>query len=251
MKIALCMSGQYRTLEQCYPSLQKFVMRDYDVDLFAHFAPTIELNEGFLRAHFADYRIEPDKIFEEYNYLDRMPCHKVSIQQNLSQMDSIYQSNELRRQYEIEHGFKYDWVFRVRPDALFLSSLENLSTLSKKYCYVPNFANSPKIPALYGRVINRFARSQSEALHVLVRLMNSSGLFVSINDQFAFGSGEIMDRYAERILHIKSYFDNGMVFHAETSLYWHLRYCKVPIRRTRITYDLLRMNGWRVKARYN
>lgn len=44
------------------------------------------------------------------------------------QLYKIYKCNELKKQYEIDNDFKYDLVIRIRPDLVFLESL-NLDTI--------------------------------------------------------------------------------------------------------------------------
>ena len=245
LRIALCMSGQYRTLEKCFPSLLKSIVQDCDFDLFAHFAPTSELNESFLRSNFASFKIAPDPTFDEHNFADKINpgFFPGTVQQFLAQMHSIFEANKLRREYEINQGIRYDWVFRIRSDSLYLNSLENLATLSNQYCYVPNFGSSPATPDWYAKKMRVWGFSTSRTVRRLVLLSRKLGVSTSLNDRVAFASGPIMDTYCERNLFIKQYVDDGMVFHAETSVKWHLSRCKIPVRYTQVIFNTLREDG--------
>jgi hypothetical protein len=103
---------------------------------------------------------------------------------------NLYQSDQLRQQYEQTHNFKYDLVIRTRPDVGVdrLINLPNLD-IQENQIVMPN---------------NRWYGSPS------------------CNDQFAIGNSNSMKIYSELYNKIKEYNDNGTGFHPESLLGHHL-----------------------------
>jgi hypothetical protein len=139
MKIALCLSGQTRFVEECYSEvLYPFILKDNNVDIFIHTwdIDRSQINTRFINSgghsignlikesqiqdtlnlyHPVSYKIETQKQFELNKYHDRtMPYIRSDCL--YSMFYSIYQSNKLKTDYENLHNFKYDWVIRSRFD---------------------------------------------------------------------------------------------------------------------------------------
>jgi hypothetical protein len=66
-----------------------------------------------------------------------------------------------------------------------------------------------------------------------------------LNDQFAYGSPDIMRRYFTRLDRLDEYIDQGGTFHPESFLAWAME--SVPVHRTRAVFDLLRLDGTRTE----
>lgn len=172
-KIALCLSGQLRMVEECYPSIYAGLIEGYDVDTFIHawynpdevgkfyshgaWHDTVPGMSGGLVKPEVDklaldqykpkaHLIEPQRDFTEEaeNCLKIVQSH-VELpewgQQNrfmfcpLSMFYSIWQANELRRQYEQA----YDVVVRCRFDMLVNEKVRyedlDLSKISTSWTY--------------------------------------------------------------------------------------------------------------------
>lgn len=139
MKIALCLSGQTRFVEQCYNEvLYPYVLEGNNIDVFIH---TWDIDKSQINKHFINgggqimgsaikenqiqstldlynpisYKVEPQIQFELNKWEDRtMPY--IRSDYLYSMFYSIYQSNKLKSEYEIKNNFKYDWVIRSRFD---------------------------------------------------------------------------------------------------------------------------------------
>jgi hypothetical protein len=105
-------------------------------------------------------------------------------------------------------------IVRARPDSLF---------------YVPPESAAEMTP--------------DGALHV-PRFANWWGL----NDRFAWGTPDVMERYFTRLSRLDEYIDAGGVFHAETFLAWAMQ--GVPIKRSRAVFASVRDDGTRDEPVY-
>jgi hypothetical protein len=131
-RTAICFSGQPRTWKKCIDTWKKFFLTD-TVDIFCHIwdyntvpnallvgknvynepVSSTEINELFSE-------LKPKKfIVESAREFSVDSSHTIQVQSFLSQYYGIAKSAELKKQYEIEHDFIYDKVFRLRYDAAF------------------------------------------------------------------------------------------------------------------------------------
>lgn len=106
-KVAICISGQLRTGIKAFPSFDNF-FKGLDADVFYH---TWE---------------QPSNISEEVDRLYKPKKTSVNPVFSKEEMGSfghmLYSmmiANELKKQYEIEHNFRYDLVIKTRFDLVF------------------------------------------------------------------------------------------------------------------------------------
>lgn len=151
MKIALCLSGQPRFIDEGYAQLYESLLSKYSVDCFVHcwWSPdmaNVNMNtmgmgnpngrsyvfkpdtDQCIRGYYSPVSclFEPQKQFEfiEGVYLQQ-PNKTTSVQ---SMWYSIKMSNQLKSEYEKTHNFKYDIVIRSRTDVIVRTlSLEELT----------------------------------------------------------------------------------------------------------------------------
>ena len=133
-RIAVCMSGELRSWRYCKESIKNFfnslkptvdgITYDVDVDYFCHTWLNGQRVYSNIDASELLYPV-PDMVEEAtemINYyrpkLVRCEYRKSSfIYTNMRDLfDSMCQSIKLKRQYECEHGFEYDLVFKFRYD---------------------------------------------------------------------------------------------------------------------------------------
>jgi hypothetical protein len=161
MKIALCLSGQPRFVEDVAPFILKNVCDGYDVDVFCHFwfdeklqtepykfggewnnqrIPTNAVEKVFDIYKPIAYRIESSKSFvdslvpfqpslERYWYgsledPDQLGFRNRTINNCLSYFYSLNEVNKLKKEYEYANDFKYDWVVRCRTDTVLHTKIE-------------------------------------------------------------------------------------------------------------------------------
>jgi hypothetical protein len=146
MKIAVCLSGQPRVFEYALPSILDFFSGDHEFDFFCHtwnyntykrlkpdkvVAPGEHpiiwtgdepVDEQYLRDLFA--KLNPKKF--EINGPEVLP------NANRTAWDSLFYSlmyaNFLKKAYEIEHNFRYDFVIRTRYDIVYYPNTQFVLT---------------------------------------------------------------------------------------------------------------------------
>jgi hypothetical protein len=144
-KVAFCFSGQARTLELCYPYIKENLFdplgkngKDYDV--FCCVEDDEDAKKISLLKPIRSLKITSKNLDEEYKDLFKLNYKKLfsrgNMRKELNQLNKIYQSNKLRKDYQKEKKISYDWVFRARFDILPLKKI-NYPSLNKKYLYTP------------------------------------------------------------------------------------------------------------------
>lgn len=143
MKIALCISGLPRFVEQGYPSIYKNFIEPYDSDVFIH-TWTKDVSPQLLT-----------KIKELYQpvMMETNECHipiydyttlpyawgSRPIYNMFSMHESIYKANQLRKVYEEKNNIQYDCVIRCRFDLQFQEKIDismfDLASIHAKHEY--------------------------------------------------------------------------------------------------------------------
>jgi hypothetical protein len=186
MKIALCLSGQARSVKKGFEYVKRNLLDNNDVTLFCHvwentevinielYKPEVLVIEKPLTNDLSKYtRVPPP----QPNWKIKDPARAAW---NL--MYSIKCANELKISYEEEHNMKFDWVVRSRYDFA-LNTTIPFTELDNNKLYVPNCRMTPQRD--FG------------------------------NDQFAFSSSGNMDKYSDGFNHIDKHYDNGTIMIGE------------------------------------
>lgn len=127
MKIAACFSGFTRNFEDTYPYFKKKLFDVYDVDIFVFGSPNkygLEHNKDMI-----DNTYQPKKIILENDlfYSSSTTLQKYDFNDSVMKMwYKIMGADNLRKDYENENKFKYDYVLRMRFDYFFLRTLEEV-----------------------------------------------------------------------------------------------------------------------------
>jgi hypothetical protein len=79
--------------------------------------------------------IEPQKYFEPNKWSNRL-MPSIKSDHMCSMFYSINESNKLKKQYEEENNFIYDWVIRIRFDMAIPSGPLNLNNLNNNHLWV-------------------------------------------------------------------------------------------------------------------
>jgi hypothetical protein len=209
MKAAVCISGHLgqkpgRTpLIDVANSIQKFFSQlSIEVDYFLVLSFDENTSAELIEFYNHQFPVIQKKIFKD----DSFPINskkytnirkETHVERTYKMLDKILSCNNLKKIHETSLNFKYDVVFRIRPDMLFLdnkhSELQSIITagINDKHVYLPKF---PWIITKY-----------------------------TVVDFFAFGNSKTMDIYSEVINHIDSYYNKGLLFHPETLLGFHLK----------------------------
>lgn len=197
MKTAICLSGYFRTFELAYPNLKETIIDPFSPDIFIH--TWDKLGNSF--DNLENNKLDVDRILALYHpkklliepQLSQLPAKaipKINEERQYregnfgmgSMFYSIHQANKLKQEYEEFNNFRYNVVFRCRPDGVYQGKL-NLDDVKPEWIYT-----------------------------------NYLGDHVWISDQFAYGTSTAMDRYAEVFNNIYKY----QTVHPESILRRHL-----------------------------
>lgn len=189
MKLALCLSGQPRSLKRAFNYINHNLLSCNDVDVFIHtWKP--EDYDSFCRLYAEIQRFYKPKKFIISDPIANVgqniivpneshPAHGV-----VSMFYSIMKSNDLRIQHELETGTSYDYVIRSRFDFA-LNVAINYHTLKR------------------------------DKLYISKDVEEGNSLF---NDQFAIASPNLMNVYASTFLNAQVLYEDGVDFCAHSLL---------------------------------
>ena len=186
-KIALCLSGQPRSVELAFPYVKNNILGGNDVTVFTF--SWGKDNQNILDLYKPALSIvrEQDVIpdFSQYTrFPPPQPNWKVKDPKlsTWSQLYAIAGCNELKSQYEKENKMTFDWVIRSRFDFAINVRIP-FDELNNSKLYIPNCRMTP-------------ARDFG-------------------NDQFAFSSSENMDNYSRCFYHINDFYNDGVQYMCE------------------------------------
>jgi hypothetical protein len=181
MKIALCLSGQARSVKQGYEFVKKNILDGNDVTVFCHvwespeaadleiYEPEVVMIEKSLETDLSKYTNVPPP---QPNWKVKDPARST-----WNQLYAIKMCNNLKTVYEDENNIKFDWVIRSRYDFAINVKIP-FTELDNSKLYIPNCRQVPNRD--FG------------------------------NDQFAFSSSENMDKYADTYTHLDTFYDSGI-----------------------------------------
>jgi len=225
-KVALCISGQPRSVEEGFPYIKKYFLEKYNPDVFLHswydkekvgkkFDFSIEYNRNDFWREGIDrrlldlynpkkYVIEKPKEFDlsrlMHGNFEMLNPYNVS-----SMFYTIFRSNSLKKEYELENNFLYDVVIRIRTD------LE-----IKTFNLDLNNINTEAIHAIrIGHTLN-------------VSPFKDSNI---INDQLNFGGSKQMDIFSDVYNNLEKYLNEDKLpsMVGERVLTYHILKNNLPI----------------------
>ncbi len=213
MRVALCLSGQMRTYKQAYKNLKKYILKPLKPDVFIHtweysgitnrsklssknkYGEKITYRQ--LKKLYNPKKAVIEKFYDEYyDELEGIKFPKKLKKDNptktyadLPLFYKIKKCNDLKKEYEEKHGFKYDIVIRMRPDLMI----------------------KEKIP---GRVLN-----ESSVIWLPHFFLDTSKF---LNDRFAISNSENMDYYASLWDNLNKYWKEALkkIQDGEKCVYW-------------------------------
>tara|TARA_Y100000114_G_scaffold37296_1_gene32916 strand:- start:2467 stop:3165 length:699 start_codon:yes stop_codon:yes gene_type:complete len=188
MKIAFCLSGQPRFIEQGYTFFKKNLVGFKDMDIFFHSwensykgvhhnLTNVDTPLNILNYYDPiNYIIEPQKL--NLSNLDLSP--EVFI--HYSMFYSIFMANKIKKDWEKANNFKYDYVIRSRFDVALLEKLSISEIVKEKSIYSPDVC-------LYSGVISDwFNFSYSEEMDSYTNIFPFMDEF--LNEKVLMYSGE-------------------------------------------------------------
>lgn len=229
MKVALCLSGQFRSIEKCYLSIYNNLILPNSADVFYHSWYSEKqinqqlTNESYKGSLLKDidkitYKLyNPKKFLVEEQVDFNQECKNINTYpygipafHQFSMFYSIFMANKLKIEYESEKNFIYDCVIRcrfdLRPNNIIKIDLLDLNNLNIK----------------------------GDCLH------ND----YCINDHFAISNSHNMNIYSETYKYIKKYyFENKQHFCPEILLGYGLTHDKeriLTIKKHNWDYEIIR-----------
>mgnify|MGYP003349501964 CR=1 FL=1 len=133
MKIAVCLSGQPRVIETILPSLLNYFSGEDEYDFFCHswnYNTYKRLKKNPIPGEWPvewgdDEAVDEMHLQHVLNNLNPKKCviEGKEVLGDRFGWDSLFYSmmyaNHLKKQYEIEHNFRYDFVIKTRYDIVF------------------------------------------------------------------------------------------------------------------------------------
>jgi hypothetical protein len=190
MNLAVCISGHPRFFKKSFAYIEDNLLKNFkNLDVYLHCWGN-ELSEEdrncILRLYNPKEYLFEDEKFHILNY----PFLQSKSKPNhvFSMFFSIMKANELKKKYEKENNFKYDWTFRLRFDFALNKFFDEsiLKSLNNKLIYVNNFEENPNPHCA---------------------------------DCFGFSGSESMDIYSNTYNNILSYGETGTTLAGESMLY--------------------------------
>lgn len=207
MKVAICISGLYRTFDECYPTIKEHIIDnnpDFEFDIISSFSTKENFIPNYNPSIFKKIEFIEDSDLPDLTYQRNKYIYEVQVcNNNYYQLLGLKQVNELRKQVEQDKNIKYDFLLRTRPDVKFLSPV-SLKDLDYNKIYLP-----------YGH--------------------DHRGGY---NDRFAFGNRYLMDNYLNRYYFWMKTHDDipGYITHAEANLKVYLNTLSIQVDRIPFNY---------------
>ncbi len=130
-KVAICFSGQIRDgYEECFLLYKLFIIDALNADVFCCFE---DCNDDIKNC--VDKILKPIKIKYVNNYV-KDENNSINIG-TLSMFNKIYIANELKKDYEKENNFIYDYVIRTRQDLIIKEYLPEFIFNDLNKLYLP------------------------------------------------------------------------------------------------------------------
>lgn len=214
-KVAICFSGQLRSFKDCYKLIKRNLVDCFDEpDIFVTIwdnDPNI-LHSKFFHTMANNVYIKIIPTIDHKPLIDEIHkvFHHTSKFNTLNQLYLLKECNMLKKDNENKNNFKYDLVFRCRPDVVYPTSLNfnnfELLKFSDGSHLAPNLDNMDK---LFGS-IQEPSHNTQEIKNIL------SDSYVKIMDDIIyFGSSEKMDAVCERYDYIRDYISDNYGLHPE------------------------------------
>jgi len=210
MKTCLLLSGRLDTFEDVYEYIERYILKPLKPDLYFAGHP----NESGIS--YCDNKVnelwKPKKyILRKYTDIVRKETHlndsKFTNKRSetrphtwLSGIYNVYLANTLKKEYEIENGFRYDVCIKARTDLIWTSTPTDEEL---KEAMEPN---KVLIPTAWDF---------------------SSITGHGVSDVTCISNSESMDKYSSLIKYIDEYYDSGHIFHPESLMGHHILQMKL------------------------
>lgn len=144
MRIALCLFGQIRDLQEGYKDYSHHLLSKYNIDVFAHVWNSDEASTLLEIYNPVSSKIESQVDFNMHLYPEAYglePWHNASREKTFTSISQLYSFNEvckLRQDYEAQHHFNYHLCIKGRLDTWFKAFDANLLNIDPQQYCVPS-----------------------------------------------------------------------------------------------------------------
>lgn len=233
-KIAICISGYLRTFKECYPTIEKNIIRDNDVDIFIHTYDKVGNSSGW--RHPIDLSEDIDMDFlQNIPYIKKIVTEKWDdikykfekfreYQPSVTNINviatifyKIYQANLLRKEYEKEKNIEYDLVIRMRGDQIFEKAI-NLDFPKNKI------------------LINAYPWGDEDYTHRFKGDDDIRNEIEWVNDRFAVGKPELIDYLSELYLNFGELIKDVEFVELEYLLHKHLQKKQIQYEKRNLNF---------------
>jgi hypothetical protein len=219
VRVALCLSGLPRFLNQTHEYWRRCIINAYHTDVFVHTWISATNNQSIQKTILQLYQPKAAEFatipnFDVSSYKDRIWPHRITPAAQFSQFTGIQRVQMLRQNYEIQNRFEYDIVVRARFDWY----------LEKVDFEINNCVNIARTPTLDG---HKFTYCGQQ--------------LVGISDQFAYGSSRVITVYGQLVDRIPHLYHNcGVDFCGELFLRAHCHEQNLPIKQHHWNHGIVR-----------
>jgi len=199
MRVALCLSGQSRFVEECHHLLLKNLIGFDSFDVFVHSWKDNEYKKVLDSYNIKKYVIESqrqDIIFDEINFDYTQRDAGSGNFVHYSMFYSIHKVNQLKKEYEEKHDFKYDCVIKSRFDLALLNKL-NVTEQDLTYINSPDVCRNPRV------ISDWFNFSNSENMDVYLNVYNNMNTYKNEGVNMISGEELFTYHYKKNNLEIK------------------------------------------------
>lgn len=121
IKVALILSGSVRNIEDTFKSMEYYLLNKFkNIDVFFYGCENVygkDKNIEFLTEKFSPKKMVVNEKSFYSNFSD--------INKSIIAFYNVMMCNELKKEYEVENGFKYDLVIRTRMDLFWMKDISD------------------------------------------------------------------------------------------------------------------------------
>lgn len=247
MRIALCISGQARSIEENFPNIKSKFLGD-NVDVFVHtWFDKKDVNKKFYEINGYD---KFDKNIEQKTYLkentEELIRHLYKPKDILIENQKAFIPEHLafRKKTpagnDIDNPYKNKWF--IRPQYMFsmFYSINKSNDLKKSYELKNNFTYDCVIRCRFDLNFLSKKINFNNLDMDFVYAMRHSHCSYSFHDTFNFSNSNNMDKISSVFYHIDNYYKKGVEFCPEIMLGYHLVSNNLPIKIINFNYNIYR-----------
>ena len=163
-RVALCISGAVRNKEIFCNSIIEKIVKPYNPDIFI----CVYDGNNPIESKYLYDTLKPVTMMV-HNKKPQKIENKDFLENSVSMFEKIYLCNELKKEHENKHNFKYDAVIRIRPDLIIMSDFKiDFNNLNKNNLFIPRWRFSGYV--IKGSITDQLFYGSSNTIDKVVNL---------------------------------------------------------------------------------